>query len=241
MDIKTNAIALRSADYKENDKLTWLYSVEYGKICVIAKGVKKAAAKLKFAVEPFCFGEYILSLAYDKYVLTGCSQVESFYDLRADTDKFYSGAVMLDMIASLEIEKQPNPAVFLLLLKGLQLLVSEINPKVTLIKFILNYLENSGYKLNFDECGVCRSVNFDRMYLDYHSSCFVCPACRTADSAEIAPPVMSTLKMINEMPYEKLGVVKIKDDYLKKALSLLDEYIGQSMAKIKSLKQYLEL
>ncbi|HPG92763.1 MAG TPA: DNA repair protein RecO [Clostridia bacterium] len=241
MEIKTNAIALKSADYKENDKLTWLYSVEHGKICVIAKGVKKATAKLKFAVEPFCFGEYTLSDSYGKFVLTGCSQVESFYDLRTDTDKFYCGAVMIDTVSQLEVEKQPNPAVFLLLLKSLQNLIGEANPKVVLIKFILSYLETAGYKINLDECGVCRSINFERMYLDFNSSCFVCPACRTVDSIEIPPAVLSTLKMINDFPFDRLTVVKVKDIYLNQSLSLLDAYIEQSMTKIKSLKQLLDL
>lgn len=241
MDVKINAIALRSVDYQENDKLCWLYSAEYGRISVTAKSVKKAAAKMKYAVEPFCFGEYLLNQTHDRYFLTGCAQIESFYDLRLDLDKFYCGTVMLDAVASLEVEKQPNPQVFLLLLKALRQLLTDVNPKVLLVKFLLDYLSISGYKLDFDECSVCHSNNFDKMFLDFNMNGFVCPVCRTADSFLVAPPVLSTFKMIDNLPNERLSVVKVKDEYIKQALSLLEGYIGATMAKLKSLKQLLEL
>ena len=38
MDITTKAVALRASDYRENDKMVLLYSLEYGKISVHARG-----------------------------------------------------------------------------------------------------------------------------------------------------------------------------------------------------------
>ena len=61
MEIKVNALMLRAADYNENDKILTLLTAENGKITAGAKGVKKAGARLKFAAQPFCFAEYILS------------------------------------------------------------------------------------------------------------------------------------------------------------------------------------
>ena len=58
---KIKALVLRAADFKENDKLLLLYCGEYGKITASIRGVKKPGAKLKFAAEPFCFGEFMLS------------------------------------------------------------------------------------------------------------------------------------------------------------------------------------
>ena len=44
-----NAVMLRASDYNENDKILTLLTAEKGKITAGIKGVKKAAAKLKFA------------------------------------------------------------------------------------------------------------------------------------------------------------------------------------------------
>ena len=90
MEVKVNALMLRAADYNENDKILTLLTAENGKITAGIKGVKKAGAKLKFAAQPFCFAEYILSKKGDKYTVINASETESFYDLRTDINKFYA-------------------------------------------------------------------------------------------------------------------------------------------------------
>ena len=61
MELIVNGLMLKSADYKENDKILTLLTAEKGKITAGIKGVRKAKAKLKFAAQPFCFAEYVLS------------------------------------------------------------------------------------------------------------------------------------------------------------------------------------
>ena len=78
MEVKVNAIVIRAVDYKDNDRILTLYSLEKGKITAGIKGVKKAGAKLKFASEPFCFAEYILAEKNGRYTVTGASYYEIF-------------------------------------------------------------------------------------------------------------------------------------------------------------------
>ncbi|MDE6000931.1 MAG: DNA repair protein RecO, partial [Clostridia bacterium] len=92
MDIVVNAVMLRSVDYNENDKILTLLTAERGKITAGIKGVKKAAAKLKFAAQPFCFAEYVLASRGDKYTVINAAESESFYDLRTDINKFYAAS-----------------------------------------------------------------------------------------------------------------------------------------------------
>ena len=73
MEIKLNALMLRAADYGENDKILTLLTAEYGKITAGIKGVKKPAAKLKFAAQPFCFAEYVLARRGEKFTVINCS------------------------------------------------------------------------------------------------------------------------------------------------------------------------
>jgi len=61
MDIKVRGIVLKASDYKDDDKLLRLYTLEQGKIGAVMRGVKKAKARLKIASQIFCFGEYLLT------------------------------------------------------------------------------------------------------------------------------------------------------------------------------------
>ena len=92
MEIKVNALMLRAVDYNENDKILTFLCAEQGKISAGIKGVKKAGAKLKFASQPFCFAEYVLSKRGERYTVINCSETESFYDLRTDVMKFYAAS-----------------------------------------------------------------------------------------------------------------------------------------------------
>ena len=60
-EIVTDAVVLRAMDFRDNDKIIFLLSPTEGKISAVLKGVKKAAAKLKYAGEPFCFAEFTLA------------------------------------------------------------------------------------------------------------------------------------------------------------------------------------
>lgn len=43
MEEKVDALVLRSIDYKDNDKILTLFTLQNGKVTAAAKGVKKAA------------------------------------------------------------------------------------------------------------------------------------------------------------------------------------------------------
>ena len=57
MEIKVDAIVIRTADYGESDRMLTLFTLQRGKLSAAAKGVRKAGAKQRFAAHPFCFAE----------------------------------------------------------------------------------------------------------------------------------------------------------------------------------------
>ena len=108
MDLITKAIALKTTDYGESDKFILLYSLEHGKISVHAKGIRKAKAKLKFAGDTFCFGNYELAQTGDRFMLKTCEQLESFYTLREDIVCYYSACAIAECIARMVADADAN-------------------------------------------------------------------------------------------------------------------------------------
>ncbi|MDD3831837.1 MAG: DNA repair protein RecO [Clostridia bacterium] len=242
MEEKRQAIVLKSVDFQENDKLLWLYTLEEGRITAIAKGVKKAGAKLKYASQPFCFGEFMLTNSKGRNILTGCSQVESFYELRSNINCYYAGCIMLDTVSTLVQENQPNSPLFLSLLKHLQQLLSgDIDNDTLIIKFLLTFLQLEGYGLSFDKCNICQNTSFTKLYLDYSAGGVVCVNCRSNSATVLAPITQSTLDIIQKMDLDHISRVKIKQEYLTASLVALNEYFTYSLVKIKSLVQYVQI
>lgn len=238
MDTTTKGITLTSYDYKDNDKHIVLYTAQYGKITVLARGIRKAKAKLKYASHPFCFGDFQLNNTRDRYTLIGCSQIESFWELTQDVDRYYGGCVMVDSVASICQEGQANSQVLLLLLQYLKALDSGVNVLVAVVAFLLQLLQIEGYQLNVDRCNVCGNKP---SYLDLHIGGVVCGDCRTASSITMPTRVVTVLKLLSDMPTNKLGNLNIPNTQLKETLQILDSYISHSLTKIKTIPQLIRL
>ena len=190
MDVTTKAVALKATDYKENDKLVCLYSLEQGKISVHAKGVRKVGAKLKFACDQFCFGQYELAQNGTRFTLKTCEQLHSFYELREDVFAYFAACVIAECIVNYTEEGEADAGVFVTLLKALEQLLGGVNALLITLKFILEFLKLEGFSLDFSKCSVCGASNVP-LFLDSQRGGVVCDGCRSADSVRVDSAVVS--------------------------------------------------
>jgi len=223
MDVTTKAIALKSTDFNENDKFVLLYSLQYGKISVRAKGVRKSSAKLKYAADQFCFGQYELSKTDDRFTLKTCEQLESFYSLRESVEGYYSACVVAECLANYTQEGQCDAGLFIETLRALQSLTDGAEPLLTALRFVTSFLRISGFALDFSKGGV------------------VCADCRTADSLLINAGTVSALRMVDGLDYLKLRNVNVPNAILKDALSVVNKYLSYVFSPNKSLSELLKI
>lgn len=241
MDVTTQAITLKASDYKENDKLLLIYSLDLGKITVHARGIKKATAKLKFAGEPFCFGNFDLAVSRDRYTLKTCEQTESFYSLREDFVAFYAGCTILETLAVMETEGQANPQVFVATLKSLSQLASGINPKLVALHFVITYLDLCGYKLQPNFCVTCQGKLDGKAYLDLAQGGFVCQNCQTPNAVVVSRSAKALFDLLDGLPVDKLKNVNATGNQLKECLQILSTYLAHDFAKNKSLAELCKM
>ena len=240
MDVTTKAVALRATDYKENDKFILLYSLEYGKITVHAKGIRKANAKLKFAGDQFCFGQYELAKTDDRFTLKTCDQIESFYSLREDVVVYYGACTIAECLANYTEEGQAEPNVFVETLKALQALTNGVEPLLVTLRYLFAFVEMQGLKMQLKECIVCGKSS-KKLYLDLQRGGLLCDACRSPDSMPISARVLSACQMLDGMPYDRLQNLNLSRDILKDALEMCYKYISHSFSPLKSLSELIKL
>ena len=236
--IKVNALMLRAADYGENDKILTLLTAELGKISAGIKGVKKAGAKLKFAAQPFCFAEYILSKLGERYTVTNASETESFYDIRTDINKFYAASAVCEAANSLTYGGIDDTPVFTLAVQALSNICNGAED-AALIKFLLSALSAAGYTVGLDNCTECGSplISADKMRFDMNAGSFTCWDCGTG--AGTSGVTYNVLRMCAGKTYSPC---MITPDGVKRALRLLREYLTfKTDAKCASLTEYIRL
>ncbi len=238
MEFIVNALMLRSVDYKENDKILTLLTAERGKISAGIKGVKKAAAKLKFAAQPFCFAEYVLADRGGKYTVINASECESFYDLRTDINKFYAASAVAEVANALTFEGDECREIFTESVRTM----SEIcrgGESGALIRFLLSALKLSGYGVSTEKCVQCGAELFfaDRLKFDMDAGSFTCGECGNGSGASRV--TYNVLRKAQGKTYEKDFITA---DGEKRALRLLREYVSYKLnTAFKSLSEYIRL
>lgn len=259
---------LRGVDYKDNDKIITLFSLENGKISVGAKGVKRAGAKLAFCAAPFCFAEYVLNERGERLTVIGATEIESFYKLRLDVYAYCASAAICEFLLKFTEEGQPEEGLFYLAIKALKAMCFEnAEPSAALISFLCEALRLSGYGVNFTSCAACgKSCLGERAFFDFSSGKYYCENCAVESALQVLPSTVAALRecaplllnggILNADTDSFLYNSEISgdnaDDFYKlvqekktcrvRALAFLNHYMGSKLGeKLKSAVEYAKL
>ena len=235
MEEKISGIVLGGIAYGENDKILKIFTLEKGLISAKIKGVKKAGAKLKFASEPFCFVEFILRNGRAGYTVINASLIDSFYPVREDVIKYYSGAVVLEFIKRFYQENILSEREFFTVVNALKEIAYGDDYKGALVRFLVLSLKEIGYALETHGCYACGIERSERLFFDYGLGAFYCLDCFSGEGREINPETFYALKKAEDGE-------SLSDGESIKALRLLDYYLtNKTEEKVDSLKELLKM
>ncbi len=211
---KVKAVVIKGNNVKEKDKNILLFSLEEGKIWATLKGVRGDKAKLKYAKEPFCFGEFLLEEGKGSLVVTSVDILESFNELSQDVEKYFEGNALLEIVNTLSFESvNESYLVFVNLIKALKILAfHKTSECAVLLKFLLDIFEIYGIKLYSEKCTCCGAPFHDHIYLNYNVGELVCLQCQTFQSEEISKGEYAILKILSTNSYNKLPTIKYSNE-----------------------------
>lgn len=206
-DKKARAIVINAADTKEADKIITLYTLEEGRVCVQAKGIRKASAKLKAGAQLFCFGEFIMVQRGDSHVLTGCTPEDLFEGITADGNRYYAGMLVLELLNSCTNEREPCPQLFISAVKALSALVyTDADTQSVKLKFMLDTLAYGGYSQDYECCSECGALSVP-MHYDAERG-VLCTAC-AGRAAVISNNALCAIREAAAKEYDGISIAGI--------------------------------
>ena len=154
--IVTNAIVLRRADYRDNDRMLTLFSPTLGRVDALCRGCRRQKSPLLAASELFCTGEYALYQAGDRATVVSCAVTDTYYPLRSDYERLSHGMYMLELCAAAVQPGQENERLFLLLLRSLaHLCYGERDPRRVTAVFLMGLMSLLGFRPQVGRCARC--------------------------------------------------------------------------------------
>lgn len=154
--IVTNAIVVRRADYRDNDRMITLFSPTLGRVDALCRGCRRQKSPLMAASELFCSGEYVLYQGRERTSVVSCSVSDTFYPLRADFERLAHGMYALELCAAAVQPAQENERLFLLLLRSLaHLCYGETPPRRVTAVFLMGMTSLLGFRPQVGRCARC--------------------------------------------------------------------------------------
>lgn len=193
----TAAIILRIKALQATDKLYICYSRELGKIAVIAYGIGRGKNRYNGIMRPF--GNVKLSLASSRqYEIF--KQVELLGPItdNADVDFLAYASVLTEITELLTPDRDPEPAIYELLARCLELL-GERNKRLVTVIFIVQLLDIIGMGPDYRHCSVCSTTLEDAAYFDDLKEGMVCSGCHVTEDFLLDFPTQNLLEKFTKL------------------------------------------
>ena len=202
---KAQGVVLRARRMGETSKLVTLYTAEYGKLKVTAKGARRPKSKYGAALEPLTESQIVCYLRDDRELQT-LSDAEAIrvYGLSRDMERLGYASAGCEMVERLTIEQEPNPRLYrclIGLLTGLEEVAAE-QVESLFWYFQLRAAEALGYRPELGQCLSCGADMSQAAWGRYDpvSGGGLCPDCAVAAAVgeEEAPPGQGARRLSGE-------------------------------------------
>ena len=246
---KCEGIVIRSTDYGETNKVVTLYTREWGKIGVMARGAKKPNSRLSAITQLFSHGYYLVQTSSGLGSLQQGEMISSMRSIREDIFlTAYSSYIVELMDKSVE-DKKPNPYLFELLYQTLNYLNEGYDHDILLNIFEIKMLNVLGLNPTLNQCSVCGRTD-GHFSFSIREGGLICHRCLDKDPyhLKLSPVAVRLLRLFYFFDLSRLGEISVKPETkaeLKKVISAYyEEYSGLHLKAKKfldSMEQFRNL
>ncbi|WP_238883328.1 DNA repair protein RecO [Clostridium sp. YIM B02551] len=225
---ETKGVVIKTQDFKENDKLVWIFTEKIGKITVIAKGAKKSRSKYLSVTLPLCFADYMLFRGKNLYTLSEGKINNSFQGLLGNLEKLTYSSYLCELIDICLVDEESNRGLFKDFVTCLYLLNTDaIDYELLVRAFELKILKATGYALKLDNCVLCNSKMNTGSYISISSFGGVCEKCEKEHGVYISKGAYNALRFLNSLDMDKMYRVNITPE-IKEEISKVTSLIFSS-------------
>jgi len=229
---------IKTQEFKENDKLIWLFTEEFGKITAIAKGARKNKSKYTSSTLPCSYGEFVLFKGKNLYTINEITIIDSFQQLLRDLNTITYASYFNELIDITMENEEISKELFRDLVTAFYFIKNDVMDIEVLARaFETRILRATGYELNFNQCVRCGKKITMSNNIDSVTYGPICKDCEKLNSIYISNPTYNTLKFLNNFGMDKINRIVVSKTSKLELYKILSFIISQNYTrKPKSLE-----
>lgn len=239
-NVISNGIVLKSLPYKENDALLSVFTKEYGKVTLLAKGIKKIKSKNSPACQSLTKSEFTFIPRIGISTLIKATSIDYYMLIKKDIIKEAYASFILEFYYKNCTDNQPNIEEYNLINTYLTLLNSQEQSWLLYVLLISSLLELSGSKLCADGCVRCNSTQIHAISIKEGG--FICTNCKSQYDHVYSNEFLKFFRLICKGGFNHFDKIVIDDiyeeDFVQLFEAFFEEFIGMYMKSKKFIEQF---
>ena len=242
MIYSTDAIVLNNKKFSDSSLICNLYSKDYGKLSIIAKGVRKLKNLNGAILQPFNHIQLVYYYKSKRNIQTykEASIIQRYNDITNSYDKIILSSVMLDIINYSSIEDNPCDIIFRLINKSLEKINSSNTNYIVyyFIFFNIQLLIYLGYKPLIEKCYNCNQ-RLKNGFFNYTSGQLECLKCANS-KIELNSNSIRLINLFFNTHIDKIKqLFKLDEQSLNNINKYFFHYILHHIPNMKKSKAYM--
>ncbi len=235
---RTLGLILKKEDRGEADQLFTIYTKDFGRLEILAKGIRKITSKLRSGVDIFYLSEieFIQGKVYK--TLTDAILIEKFEGLRKNLLKLKIASKISEFFDNLVREVEADEKIWQLLTETLEKL-NNSQPTTDSLQliyyyFLWNLLSILGYKPELYLCLLCqKKLKPEILYFSPKEGGIICHNCFKKNKLAIAikPEIVKILREILKRDWKILSRLKVEKSCLESLKKVSENYLSKILEK----------
>ncbi len=243
---KADAIVIRQADFSESSRVVTLFSKEFGKLAVLAKGAKRLKGPFDAALDLLseCRIVFIRKSSGALGILTQAQLLRRFSPVAGRLNSLYGGYYVADLLYSMTEDFDPDPNLYDLAVKALSGLSESENDSATVVvQFEVGLLVSLGLFPNLNACSICgEAINSTEKFAHWVSQGgLLCAECRREEyvGKSISGGAIAVLKRMADTDSALTGRIRLTKEQTtechKLAVSAITNVLGRKPGTLRYL------
>lgn len=244
---KTTAIVIRMADWSESSRVVTLWTRDFGKISVVAKGARRLKSAFEAGLDLLsqCRIVFLRKSSSSLDILTESQLQRRFSPAAGSLKALYAGYYLCEVLNGLTEQYDPHPKLYDVCVETLETLSSTADPLLALTRFELVLLREMGQLPEFDACLACgrsvgEAVSFSFLITQ---GGLICADCRRPDFQRqpIQPGTIRVLRTLATADAAAADRIAVTPEQLRQLRSITTSAICHHLERRPATLRYLDM
>lgn len=225
-EVVCQGIVLKSVPYKENDALITVYFHDYGKMTLIAKGVKKLKSKNASAVMTLTCCEFTFIPRKGLSLLIKATALDYYRYIKENIVLEAYATYFAEFVLKNEEDNHPNENVYHYLKCSLEALNQGYVYKMVYLLYNAFILKQCGAPLQVDGCSRCGRTD-QIVAISLEDGGFVCQNCWVLHDRQLEKKVLMAFRHINKFTIDDIDHINIDENIMDELIEIMEHYIDE--------------